>query len=787
MRLAFCGFALGCAWVQTLAALPGGRSVLAVVGLAGACLALALYVERASLRLVTLAICGIAMGFLWAVGMAQWRLADRLDPAWEGRDIDLVGVVASLPQVLERGVRFEFAVEHVQTPGAVVPQRILLGWYAPGTVEDPAALPPVKAGQRRALRVRLKLPHGSANPHGFDYEAWLLERGIRATGLVRPPREARASADPTLLAPFAFTPATMIHAARERIRERMQTALTGAAHGGVLIALAIGDQRAIDSDDWKTFMRTGVGHLMSISGLHVTMIGSLAGWLVATLWRRSARLGLALPAQLAGIAAGFLAALVYCLLAGFAVPAQRTLYMLAVAAWALWRGWFGAPTRVLAIALVLVCVVDPWAPLAPGFWLSFGAVALLLLAALPGERRHWLARAAGAQAAVTLGLVPLTLALFQQVSLAGPLANAIAIPVVSFIVTPLALLAALLPVPGIATLAHEIMALLMIPLDAMSALDWAVWQRGAAPMWTVLLAMAGALWCLIPWWWHWRVLGVIWMLPLLVHPMARPAPGDLWMTVLDVGQGLAVVARTAHRTLVFDTGPRYTPEADSGNRILVPYLRGEGIMRLDGLVVSHDDNDHSGGAVSTMQAVVPDWLASPLPDDHPVASAALVRRRCLEGNAWEWDGVRFEFLHPSAQDYARPDKTSDNARSCVLRITAHGRSILLPADIERDVEARLATDPARIRSAVLVVPHHGSRSSSTPDFVSAVAPEIAIVTAGYRNRFRHPAPEVVERYAARGTRLLRTERDGAVRVEFTNHGIQTRAWREERPRYWSGR
>ncbi|MFN0164569.1 MAG: DNA internalization-related competence protein ComEC/Rec2 [Burkholderiales bacterium] len=773
--------------MQTLAALPGPRSMLAVALLAAAALVVAYHAERAAPRVAMLTLGGIALGFIWATGMAQWRLADRLDPAWEGRDIDLVGVVASLPQVQERGVRFEFAVEHVQTPGAVVPKRILLGWYAPGTAEDPAALPPVKAGQRRALRVRLKLPHGSANPHGFDYEAWLLERGIRATGLVRPPRDTRSGTDPTLLAPFVTAPGTLIDAAREGIRERMQATLEGAAHGGVLIALAIGDQRAIDSDDWKTFMRTGVGHLMSISGLHVTMIGSLAGWLVATLWRRFARLALALPAQRAGIAAGFAAAFAYCLLAGFAVPAQRTLYMLAVAAWALWRGWFGAPTRVLAIALVLVCIIDPWAPLAPGFWLSFGAVALLLLAALPNERRHWLARAASAQVAVTLGLVPLTLALFQQVSLAGPLANAIAIPVVSFIVTPLALVAALLPVPGIATHAHEILVLLMLPLEALSALDWAIWQRGAAPMWTILLAVAGALWCLIPWWWHWRVLGLVWMLPLLVYPTARPAPGDLWLTVLDVGQGLAVVARTTHHTLLFDTGPRYTPEADSGNRIVVPYLRGEGIVRLEGMIVSHDDNDHSGGAISTMQAVVPDWLASPLPDDHPVAAVAPARRRCLAGDIWQWDGVSFEFLHPSVQDYARLGKISDNSRSCVLRITAHGRSALLPADIERDVETRLATDPERIKSTVLVVPHHGSRSSSTPDFISAVAPEIAIVAAGYRNRFRHPAPEVVERYAARGTRLLRTDQGGAVRVDFTNDGIATRTWREERPRYWTGR
>jgi competence protein ComEC len=567
----------------------------------------------------------------------------------------------------------------------------------------------------------------------------------------------------------------------------MREALDGAAHAGVLIALAIGDQRAIDGDDWTTFTRTGVGHLMSISGLHVTMIASLVGWLVATLWRRSPRLALALPAQRAGVAAGFAAALAYCLLAGFAVPAQRTLYMLAVAAWALWRGWFGAPTRVLSIALALVCVLDPWAPLAPGFWLSFGAVALLMLAGLAGERRHWLARAASAQLAVTLGLVPMTLALFQQVSLAGPLANAIAIPVVSVIVTPLALLAAVSPWPVVAGVAHDVLSLLMIVLDNLSALDWAVWQRAAPPWWTVGLALAGAIWCLIPWWWHWRMLGVVWMLPLLLHPAPRPAPGDLWLTVLDVGQGLGVVARTANHTLVFDAGPRYTPEADSGNRIVVPYLRGEGVARLDGMVVSHDDSDHSGGALSTLRAVPAAWLASPLPDDHPVAAGAPARRRCLAGDAWTWDGVRFEFLHPGAADYAQLAALRDNARSCVLRITAHDRRVLLPADIERDVETRLSSRPEQVRSEVLLVPHHGSRSSSTPEFIAAVAPRFAIVAAGYRNRFRHPAAEVVERYQASGARLLRTDRDGAVKVVLGADGIAASTWRGERSRYWEGR
>jgi competence protein ComEC len=643
----------------------------------------------------------------------------------------------------------------------------------------------VHAGERWLLNLRLKRPHGGANPHGFDYEAWLLERGIRATGYVRPPRaETRAR----LLSPFVWTPGTMVDRVRQNIRERLARALSDAPHGGVIVALAIGDQRAIDSDDWQVFARTGVGHLMSISGLHVTMIASLGAFMTFHLWRRSQRLMLALAAPRAAALAGTGAALAYCLLAGFAVPAQRTLFMLAVAAWSVWRGWSGSGTRVLAIALGLVCLLDPWAPLSPGFWLSFAAVGALLLSA-SGKvgNTHWFKAALTAQVAVTLGLLPLTLAIFQQVSIAGPLANALAIPLVSFIITPLALLASVLPFDLLAQAAHQVLEWLMVYLDWLASFDWAVWQRAAPPWWTVLLAVAGTLWCMMPWWPHWRALGAIWLLPLLTHPSPAPRVGDLWLTVLDVGQGLAVVARTAGHTLVFDAGPRYSPEADGGNRVIVPFLRGEGVTRIDTMVVSHDDNDHSGGAASTLGAVETGELVSPLPASHRLLAAAPRHRRCVAGESWTWDGVEFTFLHPQAADYGRAAERKDNALGCVLAIRAHGRRILLPADIERDVETELVASGVALQSEVLVVPHHGSRTSSTDAFLAATAPKLAIVAAGYRNRFRHPSSEVMARYATHGILVRRTDLSGAVIVRVAAHGLEVESWRETRTRYWQGR
>lgn len=788
MRLALAGFALGTALLQLQTTLPGES---ATVGLAAAGIALLLGATRvppALLRAGVSTAGALLLGFAWAALCANGRLADALPDASEGRDLLLSGTIASLPQPFDRGVRFEFAVD--DSALAKVPRHIQITWYSSyaGAPEQP--IPVVHAGERWKLTARLRKPHGNANPHGFDYEAWLLERGIRATGYVRIGRD---NAAPVRVDEFTWSLQSVVDRMREHIRARLQAALGDAPYGGVIVALAIGDQRAIDSDDWQIFTRTGVSHLMSISGLHVTMVASLAGWLVFALWRQSVRytprLLLMLPAPQAAALAGFLAALAYCLLAGFQVPAQRTLYMLGVAAWAIWRGWFGSATRVLVIALALVALLDPWASLSPGFWLSFGAVALLLYTGqAAGLRAHWLRTALIAQAAITVGLLPLTLVLFQQVSLVGPLANAVAIPLVSLVITPVALLAAILPIDALAHLAHALQQLLMVYLEWLGGLHWAVWQHAAPPWPLAALAAVGALWMFVPWWWSWRALGAVWMLPLFLYVPPPPLPGEVQVTVLDVGQGLAVVARTREHALLFDTGPAYAPEADGGNRVVLPFLRGEGVERLDGMVVSHDDSDHSGGALSVLQAVPVNWLASPLPAQHAIAQTAGARhRRCIAGQAWEWDGVRFEFLHPGEADYAHQAELPDNAQSCVLRISAQGHAVLLPADIERDVEARLAARPGQLRSEVLVAPHHGSQTSSSPRFIAAVAPSTVVFPVGYRNRFRHPAQEVVERYRESGAQLLRTDSGGAVTLTVGAAGVQARLYRAAHPRYWYGR
>ncbi len=783
MRLNVIGFAAGVWLLQLQAELPAPgwlwwTPALVLVGLS-ACEAQS--AAARALRSSAMFACCLACGFVWAAWLAGQRLADALPEQWEGQDIQLVGIVAAMPQPYERSLRFEFDVERVLTAGAVVPSHIALSWWgSPARDDRPATFPELHAGERWQLKVRLRRPHGTLNPHGFDYEAWLLERNLRATGYIRPGGGNRRVAE------LIARPQYLVERVREAVRTRIQTALADAPYAGVLAALAIGDQRSIPPSQWQIFTRTGVNHLMSISGLHVTMFSGLAFALAYYLWRRSMRLTLWLPARKAAAIAGLAAALAYAWLAGFAVPAQRTVYMLAVVAVALWTGRLTSASAVLSAALFAVLVIDPWAVLAPGFWLSFGAVALILLVSTGRiAPAHWLTAWARVQWAVTLGLTPLLLALFQQVSLVSPLANAIAIPVVSLVVVPLTLIGVALPFDLVLQLAHGVMAACGALLEWMSALPAAVWQQHAPPAWTVAAAVLGVFWLLLPRGFPARWIGIAALLPLFLVEPPPLAEGDLRLTVLDVGQGLAVVAQTRNHALLYDAGPAFGPQIDSGNRIIVPYLRASGVRELTGMVVSHADNDHSGGANSVLQAVPVGRLLSSLPDTHPLLAQVASAQRCEAGGRWQWDGVEFELLHPTQASYAR-EKLRNNDRGCVMRISTAGASVLLTADIESKSERELlASVPDKLRAQVLLVPHHGSRTSSSPDFVAQVNPDIALVAAGYRNRFGHPKDDVLDRYRALGSRIYRTDHDGALLLSVERDGtVNARRYRALHRRYW---
>jgi competence protein ComEC len=639
----------------------------------------------------------------------------------------------------------------------------------------------------------LKRPHGNVNPGGFDLEAWLLQRGLRATGHVQAPAaSARRDA-------FAGRPADHVQRARERIRERIIRALDGRPYAGVIVALAIGDQRAIPEAQWTVFNRTGVGHLVSISGLHVTVFATFAGGLAYALARRSVRLTTRLPARKAATAVGVAFATAYVLLAGAEVPAVRTLLMLGIAGAGVWLGRPGTAAIVWLWAMAGVLAWDPWAPLTPGFWLSYGAVAMLLYAgtgrlrdAVPAHRwqrvRAAVREGARAQWVVTLGLTPLTLALFQQSSLVAPIANAVAIPVVTLGVVPPALAGILLPFDLPFVVAHAVLAPLMGLLDVLAALPDATWQQHAPPPWTVVVACGAIAWILSPRGVPGRAWGAVGLAPLVIATPPPLADGAFRLTVLDVGQGLAVVVETRRHTLVYDTGPRYTDVADAGGRVVAPFLRASGLRRADGVIVSHQDLDHAGGARSLLLGTPVGWFASSLADTHPVAVLARERSRaltCIAGQSWTWDGVRFTMLHPTTAEYDDAyAKTND--LSCVVRIdSAHG-SALLAGDVEaRSESSLLRLPPALLHADVVVVPHHGSRTSSTHAFVRAVAPALAIIGCGYRNRFGHPRADIVARWTNAGVRVVRTDLEGAIALTLAaDVPLSPQSARRERARYW---
>ncbi len=775
--------------------------VYAALGLLAPLLAWAAWRSRVRGALVLWLLAGaLAAGSStgWRAGVRQ---AERLDPALEGRDLRLTGRVSGLPQRGEAGWRFGFEVEQAAgldgTP-VRLPPRVQLGWYGSvATADETDAERPLaaelRAGDRWQLTARLKAPHGNLNPQGFDYELWLWEQGVGATGYVRSgPRDA----PPRRLAEGGASVARWRQAVRDRI---VQGAAGGDAEArrraGIVAALVTGDQNAIERADWDVFRATGVAHLMSISGLHITMFAWLAAALVGAAWRRSARWGwparanpcLWLPAPTAARIGGVLLAAGYALFSGWGVPAQRTVLMLATltllhVAGLRWPWWLNA---LLAAAVVLA--LDPWALMQPGFWLSFVAVAVLFATdsrAAGADRTGARARFVSLlreQGVVTLALTPLSLILFGQASVVGLLANLVAIPWVTLVVTPLALLG--VPWAPLWALAGAALRPLAALLGTLAAWPWASVSLPAAPWWLGVAAVAGGLLLALRWPLPWRLAGLPLVLPLALWQPSRPAPGQFELLAADVGQGSAVLVRTARHTLLYDAGPRYSLESDAGHRVLVPLLRALG-ERVDTLVLSHRDSDHTGGARAVLAAQPRAAVRSSIEDGHEL-QALRPPTRCQAGQQWQWDGVLFELLHPEAADYARALKS--NALSCVLRVrAAGGASALLAGDIEQAQEQALAARTPELRADLLLAPHHGSRGSSSSALLAAVRPRWVLVQAGYRNRFGHPAPEALARYAAAGAEPVASPRCGAMRWHSQQPGA-LHCQRDTAARYWHHR
>lgn len=697
------------------------------------------------------------LGLGYADARAQWRLAQELPATQWQQPLLLEGVVRGLPAAGDYGVRMQFEVERVLTAGARLPPRVQLTVFA--RKGEPVMAAPWHAGQRWQLTARFRPRQSTANPFGFDAEQWLWSEGVLASGTVQPAaRQLGEAQDAT----------AWVDRLRERLVLRIEAVLGRSRAAGLVAGLTVGAQQRIDRAEWQSLARTGLTHLVSISGLHITMVAGMVAAVVAGVLRRWP---LAFcPPRLLIVGSGVMAAACYAVLAGFSVPTQRTLYMLGcMALMLLWRRhWSGLHMWWLALTLVLL--IDPFAVLAPGLWLSFGLVAALMLSSAgrrrPAGKAYQLLR--GQWAATVASLLPL-LSLFGNFPLVSPLANAVAIPFVSVLLTPLALLAVALPWEWPLLLSGWLAEWFYRGVDWLA--QWPMLQLAAAPWPLLLLGGIGSLYLLAPAGMPGRWLGASLLLPALCYQPPPPQAGEFRAVVLDVGQGLSVLIQTRHHALLFDTG------AAEGGRWVLPQLQGLGIRQLDILLLSHHDKDHDAAAADVAAALpVRRILVGQLAT---LEQYGLSGQRCQRGQSWAWDGIRFDVLWPPAAEVL----TDDNSHSCMLRVAGQRHALMLTGDAPRAVEERLVADYGQqLRSSVLVVGHHGSRTSTAPLWLETLQPQLSVLSAGFLNRYRHPHPLVLAALQQQG-RVLRTDADGLLSLTLGTE-VRYDCYRQQAARYW---
>ncbi len=681
-------------------------------------------------------------------------------------DTEITGQVTGLPIRDEDSVSFEFHISDSKDKG-LIDKKVRLGWYgdAPG----------LDAGTRWKFQVQLRPPRGLQNPGSFDFERRALEQNIAATGYVK------GNAKPLRLDAGAG-----VDYWRESLSRKIQTQIEN-DQSRFVQALALGDTRQLSDEDWQVLRSTGLTHLIAISGFHVGLVAGFAALCCYLLYYLFPRLGRICPRHQGMALSAMLLAFAYTAVAGFALPTLRTFLMIAVVAIAKLSR---RPIRIsqsLALALIAILLFDPLAVLSPGFWLSFAGVAWLVwcLPSNPGElqlgRMQQVKIFFKSQWIALLGLLPLSLWFFGQTSVLGPLTNIVGIPWISLVVVPLALLGLLLSFVHIGAAAF----FWKLSAGAMQVLGWGLEKISDWPqalLWlpepgllALSLSLLGAFILLLPRAIPGKWLAVLLFLPLLFPQLDQPALNEFDIAVIDVGQGLSVLVKTRNHALLYDAGPAKEGGFDAGESAVVPALHAVGIRNLDRIVISHGDNDHAGGLTSVIKA----YPAVPIIASD--GSLKLKSKACLREEKWIWDGVSFEFLHPPAYF---PYLANDS--SCVLRIEAGGKVALLTGDIGKHVEYRLVKEQAEeIRADLLQVPHHGSETSSSPEFLNAVNPSMALVASGADNRFGHPRQSVVERYQDRQIQLAASPQHGWMRIRMGKNGLE---WRESRrqsaARYW---
>lgn len=750
-------FLMGDLWLQTFLQLP---SKILIIGMVMASFLLWFCLKK-HCRYVYLPFAftlGFAFTFWYANSVMSWTLPRDM----EGKPMLVIGYVASLPVVDNWQTSFLFELQETKA-------LIKLSWRDHNQH--------IKVGEKRQLLVRLKRIHGTQNPGAFDYEAWAIQKGLRATGYIL------SSKDNILLShQWHYYPIDQV---RQILQEKIQALSPNSNTAPWLMALIIGERNGIRQEDWEVLRKTGTNHLMAIAGLHIGIMAGFAHVIFSWLWRRVPSLVLLLPAQLAGACAALLIAVLYSALAGFSVPTQRACIMLTVFILTLlsrrkisaWNSW--------SLAMLFVLLLNPLSVLTESFWLSFGTIALIIYGMsgrLVSTGFWW--KWGRVQWVIGFGLIPLTLALFQECSLVSFFANSIAIPWLGFFILPFCFLSGVFlfisPAFGgfLLAMADKSLAGLWILLTWFSQLHFSSWHQAVPSHGILLMTIVGFLILLLPAGVSGRGMGIFWLMPLILFQPIKPASGDIWMTLLDVGQGLSIVIQTKEHTLLYDAGPKYNANFDMGESVVLPYFRTVGAKQIDMLVISHGDNDHIGGAQAILKSLPVLEVLTSVPEK--ILSSAI--RYCLAGYSWQWDDVHFAFVYPSQDNL-----NLGNDSSCVLSIDNGTHRILLTGDIEKYAENDLIKrSPEQLAATILVAPHHGSKTSGVKEFIAAVHPQFVLYATGYHNRYHFPHQTVVATYEEINAVQLNTVATGAIQFKLKKEKAISppKLYRVINRRYW---
>jgi len=708
------------------------------------------------------------LGFFWTLWTAYSISSFTLKKEWEGKPLIAIGTISSLPRLATFGTQFEFHLEKLNTKN--VNTKIRLTW--PHT-------PHLTPGDKWKLLVKLKRVHSVQSNGAYDYEAWAYQQGIRATGSVQP------NALNQLMSSNKYTYFFMRF--RKMLQEKIMLYSPHTQTSPWLIALILGERNGISADDWQVLRNTGTNHLMAIGGLHLGMLASFAYFTVSYLWRRSTTLLLFFPAQKAAILAACLMAVVYGSLSGFSLPSQRAVIMFFVFTLMTLTDRKINPWFSWALALFFVLIMNPLTVLQDSFWLSFTTIALILYGMshrLYSSGMWW--KHGRVQWVIGIGLIPVSLALFQQCTLIAFIGNVIAIPWLTFTILPFCLLSVIFitSAPQFASvflwMADKSLSQLWIVLSWLSSFHFASWSLSLPSIYIVFLMIACFIF-LLPAGMPSRWLSVIWILPALFYQPSKPLLGEYWLSLLDVGQGLAVVVETKNHTMVYDAGPKYASASDMGENIVLPYLRNHQIKNIDLMVISHGDNDHIGGAKAILNAFPLTRIKTSVPEK----MHSLLASDCHAGDSWQWDGVTFAFLYPINNEI-----NNGNDSSCVLMIDNGHYKALLPGDIEKQAEKNLLLNkPETLKADMMIAPHHGSKTSGMETFIAAVKPSIVLYATGYRNRYHFPHASVVESYAKIKAQAFNTVDSGTIQFKITNGGVVSppEEYRITNRKYWFDR